>query len=77
MTVETFTNRKDKTIAERCIQVSAGSSIYQFKENDGWFLRILENAMKTKFYGELRLKIENGVVVIADEVRKHKPKRVR
>jgi hypothetical protein len=77
MTARTSADRKVKTIAGRSIQASAGSSIYQFKEEDEWFLGILENAMRTKFYGELRLRIENGVVVIADEVRKHKPKRVR
>jgi hypothetical protein len=77
MTARTSADRKVETIAVRSIQASAGSNIYQFKEEDGWFLGILENAMRTKFYGELRFRIENGVVVIADEVRKHKPKRVR
>ncbi len=77
MTARTSVNRKVKTIAGRSIQASAGSNIYQFREEDEWFLAILENAMRTKFYGELHLKIENGVVVIADEVKKHKPKRER
>ncbi len=70
-----FADQKIKTIDGRSVQISAGSNIYQFKEKDEWFLAILEKAMRTKFYGELRLKIENGVVVIADEVKKHKPEK--
>ncbi len=77
MTARTYIDRKAKTIAGRSIQASAGSNIYQFTEEDEWLLAILENAMRTKFYGELHFKIENGVAVIADEVKKHKPKRAR
>lgn len=70
-------DRRVKTIAGRSIQASAGSNIYKFRKEDEWVLAILANAMKAEFYGELNLKIENGVVVIAEEVKKHKPKRVR
>jgi len=59
------------------IKASAGCSTFHFKEEDKWFLSILDNAIKTNFYGELNLKFENGVIVIADEVKKHKPKRKR
>ena len=76
MTVGISVDQRVKAIAARSIQASAGSNIYQFREEDEWVLAILENAMKAKFYGELRLKIENGVVVIADEVKKHKPKKI-
>ncbi len=76
MTARIYVDRKVKTIAEHGLKVSAGSSIYQFREEDEWFLAILKKAMRTKFYGDLHLRIENGVVVIVDEVKKHKPERV-
>ena len=59
------------------LKISAGYGTYNFKEEDEWVLMILNNAKKAKFYGELNLKFENGVIVIVDEVRKHKPKRKR
>lgn len=64
------TNGNGKTKGGNHMKILA---LPQEKHNLKWLNNIIDKLAEEKFFGSITIKFENGVVTIAEEVRKHKP----